>query len=99
MYNLTVMEQGEHLARRNDILVARGERRTVGGDGANQYQSNGVTVTPLQTTQDIADEVGLSKASVNRRLKVADIAEDVRDKLRDTDIPNARTVGLLGTWG
>ena len=139
-HDLTVMEQGEHLARRNDILVARGERatvcnnqyasvtitpakttkdiadeagmskrndilvargerRTVGGDGANQYQSNGVTVTPLQTTQDIADEVGLSKASVNRRLKVADIAEDVRDKLRDTDIPNARTVGLLGTWG
>ena len=26
MAHLTVLEQGEHLARRNDILVARGEQ-------------------------------------------------------------------------
>ena len=56
MGHLTVMEQGEHLARRNDILVARGERAT-----ATMGRDRGVTVTSLKTTQDIADEVGMSK--------------------------------------
>ena len=60
-HDLSVLEQGEHLARRNDILVARGERAPSHGSGSNQYQSKGATVAPLQTTQDIADEAGMSK--------------------------------------
>ena len=39
-----------------------GQRREVGGNGANQYKSNGATVSPLQkTTADIASEAGVSK--------------------------------------
>ena len=92
MQHLTVMEQGEHLVRRNDILVARGERATSHGSGSNQYQSKGATVAPLQTTQDIADEAGMSKRSLKNRLHIAaGIAEDVRDKLRDTDIADSTT--------
>ena len=42
--DLTVLEQGEHLARRNEILEIMGGRRGVG-----RY-SNGETVSPLKTT-------------------------------------------------
>ena len=95
MDHLPVMEQGEHLSRRNDILVARGERATVCN---NQYAS--VTITPAKTTKDIADEAGLSKSSVHKRLQIAaDIAEDVRDKLRDTDIAERSDRWLAGDVG
>ena len=87
MAHLTVLEQGEHLARRNDILVARGERAT-----ATMGRDRGATVAPLKTTQAIADEAGMSKRSLKNRLHIAaGIAEDVRDKLRDTDIADSTT--------
>jgi len=51
--DLTVLEQGEHIQRRNEILEAMGKRREVG-----RYPSNDEIVSPLKTTEDIAKEVG-----------------------------------------
>ena len=45
---LTVLEQGEHLVRRNEILIALGERATWGGQFGNRNASKngGETVSP-----------------------------------------------------
>lgn len=86
--DLTVLEQGEHIQRRNEILEAMGQRREVG-----RYQnSNGVTVTPLKTTEDIAKEAGLSKNSVQKRAQIArDIVPEVKELIRDTPIADSTT--------
>lgn len=57
---LTVLEQGEHLARRNEILIALGERATWGGQFGNRNASKngGETVSPSfcgQTKQARSD--------------------------------------------
>ena len=86
--DLTVLEQGEHIQRRNEILVAMGQRREAG-----RYQTfNGVMVTPLKTTEDIAKEVGLSKNSVQKRAQIArDILPEAKELIRDTEIANSTT--------
>ncbi|HQM01167.1 MAG TPA: DNA methyltransferase [Ruminococcus flavefaciens] len=86
--DLTVLEQGEHIQRRNEILEAMGQRREVG-----RYQnSNGVTVTPLKTTEDIAKEAGLSKNSVQKRAQIArDIVPEAKELIRDTPIADSTT--------
>lgn len=89
---LTVLEQGEHLLRRNEILEARGERAAGYGNGSNQFESKGETVSPLLTTSDIAAEVGLSERSAQQRLQVArDIIPSVKEIIRDTDIAQSTT--------
>jgi N6-adenosine-specific RNA methylase IME4 len=84
--DLTVLEQGEHLARRNEILEIMGGRRGVG-----RY-SNGETVSPLKTTSEIAKESGLSERSAQQRMQVArNIVPEVKDAIRDTEIANSTT--------
>jgi len=52
----------------DEVLTAMGQRREVGGNGANQYKSNGATVSPLQkTTADIASEAGVSKRTAQQQ--------------------------------
>ena len=42
-------------------------RREVGGNGANQFQSNSELNSPkLKTTEDIAQEIGISKRTAQR---------------------------------
>ncbi len=87
--DLTVLEQGEHLARRNEILEIMGGRRGVG-----RY-SNGETVSPLKTTSEIAKESGLSERSAQQRMQVArNIVPEVKDAIRDTEIANSTTLLL-----
>lgn len=84
--DLTVLEQGEHLARRNEILEIMGGRRGVG-----RY-SNGETVSPLKTTSEIAKESGLSERSAQQRMQVArNIVPEVKDAIRNTEIANSTT--------
>jgi len=85
--DLTVLEQGEHLQRRNEILEAMGKRREVG-----RYPSNDEIVSPLKTTEDIAKEVGLSKRSAQQRTQIArDIVPEVKELIRDTPIADSTT--------
>lgn len=85
--DLTVLEQGEHIQRRNEILEAMGKRREVG-----RYPSNDEIVSPLKTTEDIAKEVGLSKRSAQQRTQIArDIVPAVKELIRDTPIADSIT--------
>lgn len=85
--DLTVLEQGEHIQRRNEILEAMGKRREVG-----RYPSNDEIVSPLKTTEDIAKEVGLSKRSAQQRTQIArDIVPAVKELIRDTPIADSTT--------
>lgn len=86
--DLTVLEQGEHLARRQELIgFSRGDNRfTI---------DRGVTVTPLKTTFEIAKEAGVSESSAQRRMRAArNIAPEVKDAIRDTEIANS-TIQLL----
>lgn len=84
---LTVLEQGEHIQRRNEILEAMGRKREVG-----RYPSNGETVSPLKTTEDIAKDAGLSERSAQQRMQIArDITPDVKELIRDTPIADSTT--------
>jgi 16S rRNA G966 N2-methylase RsmD len=101
---LNPLEQGEHLLRRGQILIALGKRAQ---SGENQYTtmsgagytSGATTKTggayyapPLSTeskvtTYTIAKEMGYATRTVQERMKIArDISEEVRDKIRNTEI-------------
>lgn len=85
--DLTVLEQGEHLVRREEILKQRGERAQVGD---NQFIGGGETVSLPKTTADIASEIGLSERSTQQRLQIArDITPEVKDVIRDKDIADS----------
>lgn len=79
---LTVLEQGELLVRRDAILKALGKRAEV---GQGRPPKNGETVSPLTTTGDMARSIGLSERSAEQRMQAArDIEDDVRDAIRNT---------------
>jgi len=89
--DLTVLEQGEHIQRRNEILEAMGKRAKA-SPGINQYSEVDDTVSPTKTTKDIAKEVGLSERSTQRRAQIArDILPEVKELIRDTPIADSTT--------
>lgn len=80
--DLSVMEQAEHLLRRDDLLTAAGLRAPGHRPPA---ASKGETAAPFVTTGDIATNAGMSKRSVQQRLQIArGIPPEVRDVLRGT---------------
>ena len=83
--DLTVLEQGEHLARRQELVgFKQGDNRFTIGRRA--------TVAPLKTTLEIAKESGLSERSAQQRMQVArNIVPEVKDAIRDTEIANSTT--------
>ena len=88
---LTVLEQGELLLRREEILRDRGERAR---QGENRFTNRGDTVSPL-TTLEMASHVGLSERATQRRMQIArNLAPDVKDALRETPVANSTTTLL-----
>lgn len=84
--DLTVLEQGEHLARRQELV---GFSR--GGDRRSSAFSNPQN-EGLKTTTEIAHDIGLSKQTAERRMQVArNIVPEVKDAIRDTEIANSTT--------
>ena len=80
---LTKLEQGEALERRDEILTELGERAKV---GQGRPKENGDNLSPLKTTEDIAKEVGLGKKTAKRRKAVIrKISKKTRDAIRKTD--------------
>jgi len=81
--DLTVLEQGEHLARRQELI----------GRNVGRYEvPNGRTVLPLKTTLEIAKEAGITEASAQKRMQVArNIVPEVKDIIRNTEIANSTT--------
>ena len=84
-YDLTAWEQSQHIERREALLKKRGQRDTPGGN--RKSPSHGETVKP-KTAKDLAGEVGMSRATYQRRSKVGrDIAEATADILNSiTDL-------------
>ena len=83
--DLTNLEQGEHLLRRNEILEER-DLRTKQGDNRFTLKDRGDNLTPLQTTEQIAEEVGLKERTAQRRQQVArEICEEARDNIRSNE--------------
>lgn len=82
---LTVLEQAEHLHRREEILAGRGQRAAA---GANQHKERGGApgAPPPITTTDLAGDIGLSQRATQERLQIArHIAPDVRTQIRTTE--------------
>jgi phage N-6-adenine-methyltransferase len=89
--NLTVLEESEHLLRREELLEAKGLRAK---PGDNQYNGGGEMVAPppTATTASIAGEMGMSERSAQMRLQIArGLDTEVRDRIRGTDYANSTT--------
>lgn len=88
--DLTVLEQGEFLARRQELIGFKrgGDRRS------DTFQSD--TVSLRKSQEEIAKEIGLTERSAQRRMQAAhNIIPELKDAIRDTEIANS-TTQLLG---
>ena len=94
-HDLTVVEQSDHVARREALLKARGERAERGGTGSNQHTSKPVTVTGLQTTEELAKAAGMSTSTYERRARIGrDLTEETKAIISEldpseSDLPNS----------
>ena len=83
--DLTVLEQGEHLVRRQELVGWK--------NGMNQHTvGGGETVSPPKSTPEIAKEIGLTELAAQHRMQAArNIAPEVKDAIRNTEIANSTT--------
>ncbi len=92
--DLTALEQGEHLVRRDEILTEFGVRAQVGGDGSNQYRSKGEFNSPLhyvKLTADLASEIGLSERVAQQRKQIAkSLTPEQRDAIRHAPLADKK---------
>lgn len=82
---LTYLEQGQHIQRREEILEAFGQRAK---EGRPWPQKNNPTSNDgLKTTKDIAAEVGLKETALRDRKRVVrDITPEVQEIIQDTPL-------------
>ena len=91
--DLSVLEQGEHLLRREQLLQSMG-RRAISGDNQHGQAPETVSGAPV-TTKELGSQVGLSARTVQQRMQVArKLPEKVRDAIRGTPVAD-RTRVLL----
>ena len=82
--DLTILEQGEHLARRQELIGFK--------QGDNRFTNRQATVACLRTTKEIAQEIGISEKSMKNRMQVArNIVPEVKEAIRNTEIANSTT--------
>lgn len=83
--DLTVLEQGEHLARRQELIGRK--------VGENQFTIRGGDImSPPKSTNEIAIEIGLTERSAQRRMQAArNIVPEVKEAIRETEIANSTT--------
>lgn len=87
--DLTVLERGEHLARRCEILEAKGQRAKV---GQGRPAKNGDTVTPFSptTTAALANDAGVSERTAQRCMQIARaVVPEARELIRHTPIADS----------
>ena len=92
--DLTLMEQSEHLAERNRLLIELGQRTETGkhinksSDGARGSAGQ----PSIKSTKDFADEMGIAARTLQERMQIANsIDQAARDKLRDTEISDNKS--------
>ena len=69
--DLDAIAVGEQAMLRDDVLDALGLRKKPHGNGSNQHQSKSADSARLRTTQDIANEIGLSKRVLQENKQLA----------------------------
>lgn len=86
---LTVLEQAEHLDRRDQILREKGMRAE---SGMARSRLTGVTLTPVKTTAEVASEMGMSENSAQKRMQIArNILPVVKEAIRGLPIADSTT--------
>lgn len=89
---LTVLEQGEHLVRREQILQVKGLRAKV-GDNQHTITSKSASAPgapPQKTTPELASEIGLSQRATQERKQIAnDIIPQVKEAIADSQIADS----------
>jgi hypothetical protein len=84
---LTQLEVGEHLCRREELLLLLGARRTAGRHPKRQQVGS-----QLKTTKDLGVELKMSDRGVRQAKQIArDINADVKDLIRDTPLADKTT--------
>lgn len=86
-HRLTVMEEGEHLSRRNELLRVLGLRQ---GDGRPANPDTVAGIPAKVTTAQLGEQMRVSERTVQRRLHVDRIDPEVRDALRATPLANSQ---------
>lgn len=91
--DLTDIESGELLLRRDEIFALLGQRAKV-GDNKHSMKS-GENISPLKTTKKLAQEAGISERTAQHRKQVAkNIREDVKEKIKKTPLASNITALL-----
>jgi ParB family transcriptional regulator, chromosome partitioning protein len=86
--DLSVLEQGEHLWRWNELLSELGQRAQ---PGDNQHTVGPVTVSGPVTTAELAASAGLEARTARRRMEIAkSLPAEVRDVVRATPIADCQ---------
>ena len=93
--NLTILEEAEHLLRREELLEAKGTRAKA-GDNQHTTDDNGggatVAPPPVATTAGIAKELGISERSAQVRLQIArNLDSQAKDAIRTTELASSTT--------
>ena len=84
--DLTVLEQGEHLARRQELLGYKhgGDRKS------DEYQEE--IISSRKSQSEIAAEIGITDRSARNRMQVArNIIPEAKELIRDTPIADSTT--------
>jgi ParB family chromosome partitioning protein len=89
---LTVLEQADHLQRREQILIERGQRAGAPAPADDEGAARGETVSPPQTTADMAGAMGISERSAQQRLQIArNLDPTVKRRIAGTPLANSTT--------
>lgn len=92
---LTVLEQAQHYAHRDDILRAMGARATA-SPGINQYTEVSAPGAPTITTAAMASQMNMSKRAAQERLQIGrGIPKDVQDLIGELPVANSTKQLLL----
>ena len=95
--DLTILEQAEHLDRREEILDEKGKRPKAGGQPGNSnaatVKNEGVPGTPsFVPTADLAKSMGMSKSTAYQRLQIArNLDDETKELIRGTPIADSKT--------
>ena len=92
---LSVLEEAEHLARREEILAANGQRARAGDNQHTVQDAGGAALAPPATTATIAAQMRMSERTAQERMQIArDLAPEARDLLRGTAVADNRAALL-----
>jgi N6-adenosine-specific RNA methylase IME4/ParB-like chromosome segregation protein Spo0J len=92
---LSTLQQGEWLNRRDEVLKELGMRQTAGGDRKSEKYQGEDSSLCLRTTAAIAADMGMSERIAQQRKQIArDIVQDVKEQIYGTALEE-RTTDLL----